>query len=156
MIYKRVCVCVLYCFPLLLAGDCSSQTWFSCVRVWAEPLVGVVLSLQGLEGGSLPLHLISHLRLVEGQWFLKTNLCFTDICCNEVSHLACYFLFPFLGQLCSIRQCCHFWSPSDGEYLCVSPKCRNLWSSNHHANYVCLLLLSSDGEAWAEIGKRAA
>lgn len=99
----------------------------------------MVLSLQGLEGGSLPLHLISHLRLVEGQWFLKTNLCFTDICCNEVSHLACYFIFPLLGQLCSILQCCHFWSPSDGEYLCVSPKCRNLWSSNHHANYVCYL-----------------
>lgn len=71
-------VCCWYIeFPFIhlpLAGDSSSQTWVSSIRLWAEPLAGVVFSLQGLERGSPPLHRLPHLWLVEGQWYLIISI----------------------------------------------------------------------------------
>lgn len=52
--------------PPCFAGHSSSQARLSGIRLWTEPLAGVVFSPQSLERGSPPLHIIPHLWLVEG------------------------------------------------------------------------------------------
>lgn len=49
------------------AGDRSSQTRIQGLWFWAEPLVGLVFPLQGLARGRASLHVVSHLRPVEGE-----------------------------------------------------------------------------------------
>lgn len=56
------------------AGDRSSQTRIQGLWFWAEPLVGLVFPLQGLEGGRAPFHVLSHLRPVEGETWLDAQL----------------------------------------------------------------------------------
>lgn len=139
--------------PPCFAGHSSSQARLSGIRLWTEPLAGVVFSPQSLERGSPPLHIIPHLWLVEGQSCMISTVKYVvtnDLILGKYSYFTIAGDVFFLFQTSGIIYCKKIKTLNIQEIVsfpvflillpgqfCSVLKCCHLWSSPN-GEFFCL------------------